>query len=51
MRKKPIKSDLGMVDRLTDETIDHSDIPALDEAFVSRAVLVSWPPPPKKPGR
>jgi hypothetical protein len=51
MSKKPIKSDLAMVDRLTEETIDYADIPALDEAFVSRAAQVSWPPPPKKPER
>jgi hypothetical protein len=51
MSKQPIKSDLAKLDRLTDETIDYADIPALDEVFLSRAVRVSWPPPPKKPGR
>jgi uncharacterized protein (DUF4415 family) len=42
--KKSIKSDLAKVDRLTDKTIDYSDIPALDEAFLSRATRVPWPP-------
>lgn len=44
MNKKSIKSDLAKVDRLTDKTIDYGDIPALDEAFLSRAVEVPWPP-------
>jgi uncharacterized protein (DUF4415 family) len=42
--KKSIKSDLARVDRLTDKTIDYTDIPALDEAFLSKAVQVPWPP-------
>jgi uncharacterized protein (DUF4415 family) len=32
------------VDRLTDKTIDYSDIPALDESFLSKAVQMPWPP-------
>ena len=44
MSKKSIKSDVARVDRLTEKTIDYADIPALDEEFLSRAVLVPWPP-------
>lgn len=44
MNKKSIKSDLAKVDRLTDKTIDYSEIPALDETFLARAVRVPWPP-------
>jgi hypothetical protein len=51
MSKKSTKSDLAKVDGLKDENIDYTDIPALDEALLSRAIRVSWPPPPKKPGR
>jgi uncharacterized protein (DUF4415 family) len=42
--KKSIKSDLARVDRLTDRTINYTDIPALDEAFLARATRVPWPP-------
>jgi len=38
VNEKPVKSDLPKVDRLTDETIDYTDIPALDAAFLSTAV-------------
>ena len=36
VNEKPVKSDLPKVDRLTDETIDYTDIPALDAAFFRR---------------
>jgi uncharacterized protein (DUF4415 family) len=42
--KKSIKSDFARVDRLQDADIDYSDSPALDEAFLARAVQVPWPP-------
>jgi uncharacterized protein (DUF4415 family) len=42
--KKPIKSDLKRLDRITDEDIDYSDIPPLDDAFFQKATMVSWPP-------
>jgi uncharacterized protein (DUF4415 family) len=42
--KKSIKSDLERVDRLTDETLDYTDIPPLDEAFLANAMRVPWPP-------
>jgi uncharacterized protein (DUF4415 family) len=35
---------LARVDRLTDTTIDYTDLPALDAEFLSRAVQVPWPP-------
>jgi uncharacterized protein (DUF4415 family) len=44
VNKKSIKSDLARIDRLTDKTIDYTDIPALDEEFLSCAVQVPWPP-------
>jgi hypothetical protein len=33
--KKPIKSDLERIDRMTDADIDYSDIPELDERAVN----------------
>ena len=43
MNKKGIKSDLARIDRMKDEDIDYSDIPALDEAFLAQPT-VQWPP-------
>lgn len=43
MNKKSIKSDLKKLDQLTDEEIDYSDIPPLDDSFVTRP-LQDWPP-------
>ena len=43
MNKKPIKSDLGRIDRMRDSDIDYSDIPPLDKAFLKKAVT-AWPP-------
>ena len=44
MNKRPIKSDLAKLDRMTDAEIDYSDIPELDDAFWKTAVPVNWPP-------
>lgn len=44
MNKKPIKSDLAKLDRMTDADIDFSDIPELDEEFFKNATVVNWPP-------
>ncbi len=44
MNKKPIKSDLARIDRMTDADIDYSDIPALDDEFFKNAVAINWPP-------
>jgi uncharacterized protein (DUF4415 family) len=41
--KKSIKSDLARIDRLKDKDIDYSDIPALDNSFLTRPT-VQWPP-------
>jgi hypothetical protein len=41
-----IKSDLARLDRMTDEDIDYSDIPPLDDEFFKNAKAVS---PPEKP--
>lgn len=38
-RKKYIKSDLSRLDRMTDDDIDYSDIPELDEATLSQVAL------------
>ena len=46
MKKKPTKSDLKRLDAMSDENIDYSDIPALDEAFFRDARVVV--PPGKK---
>ena len=43
MRKKPIKSDLERIDAMSDEDIDYSDIPELDEAFFNEARVVVSP--------
>lgn len=43
MNKKPIKSDLGRIDRMRDSEIDYSDIPPLDKAFLKK-VTTAWPP-------
>lgn len=50
MKQKPIKSDLAKVDRLTDEAIDYTDIPALDEVFLT-AVRMPWPPAKRQGAR
>lgn len=44
MNKKPIKSDLAKIDRMTDADIDYSDIPELDDDFFKNAKIVDWPP-------
>ena len=44
MNKKPIKSDLARIDRMTDADIDYSDIPELDDEFFKNAKIVNWPP-------
>ncbi len=41
--KKPTKSDLARIDRMTDADIDYSDIPALGDEFFTKAT-VPWPP-------
>jgi uncharacterized protein (DUF4415 family) len=41
--KKSIKSDLARVDRMKDADIDYSDIPPLDNTFLTKAT-VAWPP-------
>jgi uncharacterized protein (DUF4415 family) len=43
VNKKPIKSDLGRIDRMRDSDIDYSDIPPLDKAFLKK-VTMAWPP-------
>ena len=40
----PIKSDLARIDRMKDEDIDYSDIPPLDETFLTKPTM-KWPPP------
>jgi len=49
--KKPTKTDLARIDRMTDKDIDYSDIPALDDEFFKKAKQgrTSSTPPPKKP--
>ncbi len=46
MSKKSIKSDLERIDAMSDEEIDYSDIPELDDAFFKEARVVI--PPGKK---
>ena len=46
MSKKPIKSDLKRIDAMSDEDIDYSDIPPLDDKFFEQAQVVV--PPGKK---
>jgi uncharacterized protein (DUF4415 family) len=41
--KKSTKTDLARIDRTTDEDIDYSDIPALDDSFFTQPT-VQWPP-------
>ena len=43
MKERLIKSDLARIDRMTDDDIDYSDIPPLDDEFFARAKQV-WPP-------
>lgn len=38
--KKPTKTDLSEIDKLSDQDIDYSDIPELDESFFREAKLV-----------
>lgn len=40
--RKSIKSDLAKLDAMRDQDIDYSDIPELDDSFLSR-VVVEWP--------
>ena len=47
MNRRPIKSDLGRIDRMRDADIDYSDIPPLDKAFLKNAT-VPWPPVKKQ---
>lgn len=47
MSKKSIKSDLARIDAMSDEDIDRSDIPELDESFFERET-VAFPPPKKQ---
>ena len=44
---KSIASDLTRLDLMTDGDIDYSDVPPLDQAFLTKAT-VAWPPG-KKP--
>ncbi len=46
MSKKLIKSDLKRIDAMSDEDIDYSDIPPLDDKFFEQAQVVV--PPGKK---
>jgi len=46
MSKKSIKSDLKRIDAMSDEDIDYSDIPELDDSFFEKARVVV--PPGKK---
>ena len=43
MSKRIIKSDLARIDRMTDDDIDYSDIPELDDEFFAKATQI-WPP-------
>jgi uncharacterized protein (DUF4415 family) len=45
--KKSIKSDLARIDAMSDEDIDLSDIPELDESFFERET-VPFPPSKKQ---
>ncbi len=47
MSKKSISSDVGRLDALSDEQIDDTEIPTLDEAFFAKAA-VHWPPAKKQ---
>ena len=35
------------LDRMTDDDLDYSDIPPLDDEFFAKAKQVPWPPPTK----
>ncbi|MGA2654817.1 MAG: BrnA antitoxin family protein [Gammaproteobacteria bacterium] len=39
VKKKSIKSDLKCLDKMTDQDIDYSDIPELDDSFFSRMTV------------
>ena len=43
MSKNTIKSDLKRIDKLSDEDIDYSDIPELDDDFFKNAPVVVTP--------
>lgn len=45
MNGKSIKSDLAKIDRMTDDDIDYSGIPELDDNFFKNVKIVDWPPP------
>ncbi len=45
--KRVYKSDLERIDNMTDEDIDYSDCPELDEEFWKHAKLVHYQPPKK----
>ena len=45
-KEKSIESDLQHIDKLSDQDIDYSDIPELDEAFFKNSRVVT--PPGKK---
>ena len=47
MSRGSIKSDLARIDRLRDRDIDYSDIPALDQSFLTKATT-PWPPAKKQ---
>ena len=47
MKKKSIKSDLQRIDQVRDPEIDYSEIPPLDESFLTKA-SVPWPPEKKQ---
>jgi uncharacterized protein (DUF4415 family) len=47
VNKKPIKSDLARIDRMSDADIDYSDIPELGDEFFKKATVV-WPPVKKQ---
>jgi uncharacterized protein (DUF4415 family) len=38
-KRKSISSDLKRLDKMTDEDIDYSDIPALDESFFKKEIV------------
>lgn len=39
-KKKSTLSDLQKIDNLSDEQIDYSDIPALDDAFFTKTLVI-----------
>lgn len=44
-KKRPIKSDLKRIDALSDQQIDYSDIPEIDDDFIKNATMVVFPRP------